>query len=32
MPVLYGEGRENAFKQLREEIDKPFKGKRKTSV
>jgi hypothetical protein len=27
MPPLYGEGRENAFKRLREEIDKPLKGK-----
>jgi hypothetical protein len=27
MPVLYGEGRENAFKRLREEINKPLKGK-----
>jgi hypothetical protein len=32
IPVLYGEGRENAFKRLREEIDKPLKGKRRTSV
>jgi len=28
MPLLYGEGREKAFKRLREEIDKPLKGKR----
>jgi hypothetical protein len=27
MPLIYGEGRENAFKRLREEINKPFKGK-----
>jgi hypothetical protein len=26
MPLIYGEGRENAFKRLREEIDKPLKG------
>jgi len=26
MPALYGEGGENAFKRLREEINKPFKG------
>jgi hypothetical protein len=26
-PVLYGEGRENAFKRLQEEINKPLKGK-----
>jgi Heterokaryon incompatibility protein (HET) len=32
IPVLYGEGRENAFKRLREEIDKLSKGKRRTSV
>ena len=32
IPVLYGEGRENAFKRLREEIDKPSKGKCRTSV
>ena len=27
MPLIYGEGRENAFKRLREEIDKSSKGK-----
>jgi hypothetical protein len=32
MPLLYGEGRDKAFKRLREEIDKPSKGERKTSV
>jgi hypothetical protein len=32
MPLIYGEGRENAFKRLREEIDKPLKGERRTSV
>lgn len=32
IPVLYGEGREHAFKRLSEEIDKPLKGKRRTSV
>src|SRR5436190_18803003 len=26
MPLIYGEGREKAFKRLREEIDKPLKG------
>ncbi|CZR68414.1 related to WD40-repeat protein (notchless protein) [Phialocephala subalpina] len=26
MPLLYGEGRDKAFKRLREEIDKPLKG------
>ena len=26
MPLIYGEGRDNAFKRLREEIDKPLKG------
>jgi hypothetical protein len=26
IPVLYGEGRENAFKRLREEIDKPSRA------
>lgn len=25
MPTIYGEGRDNAFKRLREEIDKPLK-------
>jgi hypothetical protein len=32
IPVLYGEGRENASKRLREEIDKPSKGERRISV
>jgi hypothetical protein len=32
MPLIYGEGRENAFKRLREEIDKPSKGECRTSV
>ena len=27
MPLIYGEGRENAFKRLQEEINKPLKGK-----
>jgi hypothetical protein len=27
MPLIYGEGEENAFKRLREEIDKASKGK-----
>jgi heterokaryon incompatibility protein (HET) len=27
MPLIYGEGRENAFKRLREEMDKASKGK-----
>jgi heterokaryon incompatibility protein (HET) len=27
MPLIYGEGRENAFKRLREEIDKASKGR-----
>jgi hypothetical protein len=27
MPLIYGEGRENAFKRLREEIDRASKGK-----
>ena len=27
MPLIYGEGRDNAFTRLREEIDKPSKGK-----
>jgi hypothetical protein len=26
MPLIYGEGRESAFKRLREEIDKASKG------
>jgi hypothetical protein len=32
MPLIYGEGRENAFKRLREEIDKPLQGSYKTSL
>jgi hypothetical protein len=32
MPLLYGEGKDKALKRLREEIDKPLKGKRRTSV
>jgi hypothetical protein len=32
MPHIYGEGRNNAFKRLREEIDKPSKGKHTTPV
>jgi hypothetical protein len=32
MPLLYGEGRDKALRRLREEIDKPSKGKRQTSV
>jgi hypothetical protein len=32
IPILYGEGRERAFKRLREEIDKSLKGKCRTSV
>jgi hypothetical protein len=31
MPLIYGEGRENAFKRLQEEIDKPSKGECRTS-
>jgi hypothetical protein len=27
IPLIYGEGRENAFKRLREEIDRASKGK-----
>jgi hypothetical protein len=27
MPLLYGEGEDKAFRRLREEINKPFKGK-----
>jgi hypothetical protein len=29
MPLIYGEGRENVVKRLREEIDKPLKGERR---
>jgi hypothetical protein len=32
MPLIYGEGRDNALARLQEEIDKPFKGKRITLV
>jgi hypothetical protein len=32
MPLLYGEGEAKAFQRLREEVDKPLKGKRRTSV
>jgi hypothetical protein len=32
IPLLYGEGRDKALKRLREEIDKPLKGKRRSSV
>jgi Heterokaryon incompatibility protein (HET) len=32
MPLLYGEGKDKALKRLWEEIDKPLKGKRRTSV
>jgi hypothetical protein len=32
IPVLYGEGRESAFKRLYGEIDKPLISERKTSV
>jgi hypothetical protein len=32
MPLLYGEGREKALKRLREEIDKPSKGKHTTLI
>jgi hypothetical protein len=32
MPLIYGEGSENAFKRLREDIDKPLQGKHRTSV
>jgi hypothetical protein len=32
MPLIYGEGRENAFKRLQEEIDRASKGKSFTSV
>jgi hypothetical protein len=30
MPLIYGEGRENAFKRLKEEINKSSKGKPRT--
>jgi hypothetical protein len=32
MSLIYGEGRDNAFKRLREELDKPSKGKHTTPV
>jgi hypothetical protein len=32
MPLIYGEGRENAFKRLQEEISKPSKGERTTAL
>jgi hypothetical protein len=32
MPLIYGEGGDNALIRLREEIDKPSKGERTTSV
>jgi hypothetical protein len=32
MPLIYGEGRENAFRRLREEIDRPLKGECRTSI
>jgi hypothetical protein len=32
LPLIYGEGRESAFKRLREEIDKPLQGRYRTSV
>jgi hypothetical protein len=32
MPLIYGEGRDNALTRLREEIDKPSKGKHTTPV
>jgi hypothetical protein len=32
MPLIYGEGRDNAFTRLREEINKPSKGKHTTPV
>jgi hypothetical protein len=32
MPLLYGEGEVKAFQRLREAIDKPLKGKHKTSI
>ena len=32
MPLIYGEGRDSAFARLREEIDKPSKGKHATPV
>ena len=32
MPLIYGEGEDNAFTRLREAIDKPLKGERATPV
>jgi hypothetical protein len=32
IPLLYGEGKDKALKRLREEINKPLKGKHRTSV
>jgi hypothetical protein len=32
IPLLYGEGRDKAFKRLREEIDKPLKGEYTISI
>jgi hypothetical protein len=32
MPLIYCEGRESAFKQLWEEIEKPLKGKYRIAV
>jgi hypothetical protein len=32
MSLIYGEGRDNAFKRLREEVDKPLKGKHTSPV
>jgi hypothetical protein len=32
MPLIYGEGRDNAFTRLRDEIDKPSKGTHTTPV
>jgi hypothetical protein len=32
IPLIYGEGRESAFRRLREEIDKPLKGRHATAA
>jgi hypothetical protein len=32
MPLIYGEGREKAFKRVREEIDKASRGKPLSSI
>jgi hypothetical protein len=32
MPLIYAEGREDVFRRLREEINKPLRGKYRTSV